>query len=136
MRDIALFERHAAVVTGEFDRLGDVGPGARQVARAARQCRREQPAERIVGDKLGRLIEVGTRFGGAPQSGLRAAAIEMRFARRLAWVPWLAVLIAEVCVTAGYAIAWTADLPPGQVAVAMLGGAMVLAWAWPPSWRH
>lgn len=58
-----------------------------------------------------------------------------RFARRLAWVPWLAVLIAEVCVTAGYAIAWSADLPPGQVAVALLGGAMVLSWLWPPSWR-
>jgi zinc/manganese transport system permease protein len=58
-----------------------------------------------------------------------------RFARRLAWMPWLAVIIAEVCVTAGYAIAWNADLPPGQAAVALLGGAMVLSWLWPPSWR-
>jgi len=59
-----------------------------------------------------------------------------RFARRLAWVPWLAVGIAELCVTAGFAIAWSADLPPGQVSVALLGGAMALAWIWPPSWRN
>ncbi len=59
-----------------------------------------------------------------------------RLARRLAWVPWLAIAIAEVAVTAGYAIAWCADLPPGQVTVALLGGVMVLAWLWPPSWRQ
>mgnify|MGYP000296256967 CR=1 FL=1 len=58
-----------------------------------------------------------------------------RFARRLATVPWIAVLIAELAVTLGFAIGWSADLPPGQVAVALLGGAMVAAWVWPPSWR-
>ncbi len=58
-----------------------------------------------------------------------------RFAQRLATVPWIAVAIAEAAVTAGFAIAWSADLPPGQVAVALLGTAMVAAWAWPPSWR-
>jgi ABC-type Mn2+/Zn2+ transport system permease subunit len=58
-----------------------------------------------------------------------------RFATRLAVVPWLAVGIAELAVTAGFALAWSADLPPGQVAVGLLGGVMVAAWAWPPSWR-
>lgn len=58
-----------------------------------------------------------------------------RFARSLAWVPWIAVLLGQAAVSAGFAIAWSADLPPGQVAVALLGGAMALSWCWPPSWR-
>jgi zinc transport system permease protein len=58
-----------------------------------------------------------------------------RLCTRLAWVPWLAMASGLAAVTGGFAIAWSADLPPGQVAVALLGGLLVLAWLWPRSWR-
>jgi zinc transport system permease protein len=58
-----------------------------------------------------------------------------RLTRHLGVVPWLAVLIGEVAVSAGFAIAWSADLPPGQVAVALLGAVLAASWCWPPSWR-
>jgi zinc transport system permease protein len=58
-----------------------------------------------------------------------------RLCRRLATVPWLAVGLAEAAVTAGFAIAWSADLPPAQVAVALLGLVLAASWCWPPSWR-
>jgi ABC-type Mn2+/Zn2+ transport system permease subunit len=54
---------------------------------------------------------------------------------RLAWMPWLSMAAGLGAVTGGFAIAWSADLPPGQVAVALLGGLLVLAWLWPRSWR-
>lgn len=58
-----------------------------------------------------------------------------RLTGQLGLVPVLAVIIAQVAVSAGFAIGWSADLPPGQVAVAILGAAMAAAWCWPPSWR-
>lgn len=58
-----------------------------------------------------------------------------RFARSLVWVPWIAIAVGLAAMTGGYAIAWSADLPPGQVAVGLLGGVMALSWCWPPSWR-
>jgi zinc transport system permease protein len=58
-----------------------------------------------------------------------------RMGTRLAWMPWLSMAAGLGAVTGGFAIAWSADLPPGQVAVALLGGLLVLAWLWPRSWR-
>lgn len=58
-----------------------------------------------------------------------------RLTGRLGFVPVLAVIIAQAAVSAGFAIGWSFDLPPGQVAVAILGAAMTAAWCWPPSWR-
>ena len=58
-----------------------------------------------------------------------------RLLHRLAPLPWLAVLLPEIAVTAGFALSWAWDLPPGQVAVAILGLFLVATWLWPPSWR-
>ncbi len=61
--------------------------------------------------------------------------ISRRLLHRLAPLPWLAVLLAEGAITAGFALSWSWDLPPAQVAVAILGLMLAASWAWPPSWR-
>ncbi len=62
--------------------------------------------------------------------------ISRRLLSRLAPLPWLAVILAEAAVTTGFALSWTWDLPPAQVAVAILGLLLAATWVWPPAWRR
>lgn len=64
------------------------------------------------------------------------ALIARRLCHRLSLVAPLAVGFAVLATTAGFAIAWSADLPPGQVTVGLLGALLALSWCWPPSWRN
>ncbi len=57
------------------------------------------------------------------------ALIARRWCGGLTMLPWAAVLIAQAAVTGALAIAWHADLPPAQVAVALLAAALAATWA-------
>jgi zinc transport system permease protein len=88
---------------------------------------------------LALLLAVALRVSGALFTTavlVMPALIARRLCRSLRWLPLVAVAVALVAVTGGFAIGWSADVPPGQAAVGLLGLALVAAWCWPPSWRN